>query len=183
MNNLDLFYQAQGALIRKYRRSAGIEQVSWAARLGVHQSRVSAMERGARAALASNREAVVRELEVSWEEISRRAELVVARSRIAARSAGVSDLDAIDPDARYGLVRFVAEVLYPSDADAPTPPWTAEDAYIAVMTAAWKLVPPSAIAEALEEAFQSLKTAHDWPWGDLDTLRREATSLQGPGDA
>jgi len=114
MNNLHVFYQAQGALIRKYRRAAGVDQETWAARLGIRQSRVSVMERGSRATLAAHSDAISRELELPWDEICRRADIVAAHARAAAQAVGLRDLDAVDPDARYGLVRFIAEVV-PSD--------------------------------------------------------------------
>lgn len=166
--------QAQGAIVRQCRLAAGARQEAWARATGVRQSRISMLERGAEAALAAHRDAIVDHLGIPWADIVLRAQHVAAQARRAARAVGVDDIERSDPDTRYGLVRFVAEALYPGGAASPAPAWTAEDAHDAIEA---ELVERQGLQldfiETPERVFMELKAAHGWPWGSLDELRAD----------
>lgn len=190
MNNLHALYQAQGALLRRHRRQAGIDQVSWAARLGVHQSRVSFMERGSRATLAAHAAEAARQLGMAWDDIQREADRVVARARTAARAIGISDIDGLDPEVRYDLVRFVAETLTPARDNQPEPDLSDVCAWVAYGLvedeATRRLILYSGIrADRQQEAFEDLTSAHNWRWASWEALRERAEeeyrhALEGP---
>lgn len=180
MNNLHAVYQAQGALLRRHRRQAGIDQVSWASRLGVHQSRVSFMERGSRSTLAAHAEEAARQLGLTWAQVQRDADLVAARARIAARAIGVSDVDDLDPEVRYALVRFAAETMAlnqsPDDSEPTHPGVSAMVARHLVEDEAQRLLAlyGGVREDRLQEAFECLALNHRWRWPSFSALSAEA---------